>query len=171
MLEEIAEDCGSGGGGGGGNPPPNRLWLDTLRVRAVCVNNNCAEGNEREVSSVNSSRAPGTLIRCTSVPSTGSIDVRNWYCTGSTVHETSPTEASWVDVWVDETDGWPNPDDHFRRPDPNAQGLPIAWRVRDNGGGTLWAHFWHWVGGNWECGSVAGFPACDPQVSLKLHWS
>ena len=160
-------------GGGGGNPPPsNRLWLDVFTTFGVC-DNLCWESNEFEFKGFNSYGVENTpRVRCEGVGSSQTIDPQTFAgCAGwSIVHETSPSEVAWIDVYVQETDGWLNGDDQFR--EAGFSNFPTAPRVVENGNGFRSAHMWHANGPNWECTNLSdeGYPLCQVQVTMTLRW-
>ena len=168
---QCYEDCG--GGGGGSPPPPNNLRLAQITTNGVCDNNFCWEGNEFEIHGRDSYNTEFQRLRCVDVPSSGTYVVQPGHCDeGGIVHSSSPQEVSWIDVWADETDAWPNGDDQFRA--FSQQGLPVLVRITDNAQGQTDAGLWHWDGGSWGCGQVAtalGYvPACNAEVVLRLAW-
>ncbi len=159
------EDCG-GGGGGGPPPPTDSLWGDTLVTVNICDNGNCGEGNEFEVSGIYPTGV-GYTVRCEGIGSTAIVRMR-YVCNGylNKISESAPTEVSYVDVRVIETDGWPNPDDwFFAYQDPPPPGATNAsLRVVDNG---LRRKAWVLYKVNYGAGCT---PFCQEWVELLLKW-
>lgn len=102
----------SPGGGGGGPTGYRSLHLGAFEVIGVCDNGNCSEGNEFVFQTTSFSNVGSNL---------GSQDVSisgipgNFFSLGmgNTLLNSIPIATSRTNVYVKETDGWPNNDDSF----------------------------------------------------------
>lgn len=100
-----------GGGGGGGDPSPPQggtgsTYLTELQTLGECDNGNCFEGNEFEFHA--HSAIGFDVLRIEGVPNT----VR-WTGLQLKVAPYSPSAQVTITMSAWETDGWPNPDDHY----------------------------------------------------------
>lgn len=111
---QCLDACGGGGGGSGGGGTTGPLSGLVIATSHVCDNGFCGEGNEFEFRATANGVRQSPTMRCTSIPSTGSVTLATWpYCNTTVVHQVSPPTAPYVDVDVVETDGL-SADDKFR---------------------------------------------------------
>jgi len=102
-LAQCSENCT---GGGGGSPPPE-TFLTRIQTQGIVDNNNPFESNEFEFNATAWDGSTG-FLRITGIPST-TDQVRHDHL----IYAVPLSEVSRIDIAVKETDGWPNPDDHF----------------------------------------------------------
>jgi len=145
-LEQCFEDCGGGGGGGGSPPPPPpTVSLTYIHTSGIVDYNNPFETNEFEFNSTATNGTTG-FLRIEGIPS--STNEARHDAVIATVPSLGPNNpydtSNKISIDVKETDGWPNPDDHFyfsypplQPPpsmDPNYCGaVPLGWEINDNG--------------------------------------
>jgi hypothetical protein len=108
ISEVEMQQCLDCGGGGGGGPTPE-TFLTYIQTDGIVDNNNPFETNEFEFSAT----APGGttgFLRITGIPSTTTPgQVRHAHLIYAVPLSSQPP----INIVVKETDGWPNPDDHF----------------------------------------------------------
>ncbi|MEP6743977.1 MAG: hypothetical protein ABJB33_00645, partial [Gemmatimonadota bacterium] len=107
-----------GGGGSGGDPSPPQpgagyTYLTSLQTFGECDNGICWEGNEFEFRA--SSSYGYNVLRWEGVGSSSTYSNIQ-----KLIAPYSPSAAVAISMGLYETDGWPNPDDHFMY--VNAQG-------------------------------------------------
>lgn len=100
-----------GGGGGDGDPSPpqggsGRTYLTGLETFGECDNGNCFEGNEFEFHAHSS--ISFDVLRLEGVGSSVS-----WNNIRYLIAPYSPSSSVTILISAWETDGWPNPDDHY----------------------------------------------------------
>lgn len=128
-LVQCYEDCSTGGGGG--SAPPE-TFLTRIQTQGIVDNNNPLESNEFEFSVTAWDGSTG-FLRITGVPST-TDQVRHDHL----IYAVALSETSGLTISVKETDGWPNPDDHFYFvPVGNTYCGPVHLGLNENGAG--WA--------------------------------
>lgn len=79
----------------------------------VCDNNFCWETNEFELRATASNGDQQSPVwRCIGIERFDVVYVPS-RCSSDRVHDLAPSEIAYIDVDVVETDGFPNPDDHW----------------------------------------------------------
>src|SRR5438093_6304185 len=101
-------DCSGGGGGGGGGPPPPETFLTYIETHGIVDNNNPFESNEFEFSATEPFSGTTGFLRITGIGSSTSEPRHDHLIYAVPLSDQSP-----MTIAVKETDGWPNPDDHF----------------------------------------------------------
>lgn len=102
-LAQCYENCT---GGGGGSPPPE-TFLARIRTQGIVDNNNPFESNEFEFNATAWDGSAG-FLRITGIGST-TDRIRHDHL----IYAIPLSAVSRITISVKETDGWPNPDDHF----------------------------------------------------------
>lgn len=131
-LAKCFQNCDSEGGGGGGGSPPPETFLTRIQTQGIVDNNNPFESNEFEFNATAWDGSTG-FLRITGIPST-TDQVRHDHL----IYAIPSSEVSRINTAVKETDGWPNPDDHFYFvPAGNTYCGPVPLGLNEKGAG--WA--------------------------------
>jgi hypothetical protein len=127
-LAQCYENCT---GGGGGSPPPE-TFLTRIQTQGIVDNNNPFESNEFEFNATAWNGTTG-FLRITGIAST-TTQVRHDHL----IYAVPLSQVSRISIAVNETDGWPNPDDRFYFVPPgNTYCGPVPLGLNENGAG--WA--------------------------------
>jgi hypothetical protein len=147
------------------------LTLSSIVTDGVNDNGNSWEDNEFEFPATDANGWTLNTVRCEQVGPTVSINVSTWpYCSSTTVHQSTPAEVAWIEIYVKEADGGPfqNPDDYWAR---FLAGGGFQW-IRVTQTESYFANLYNTdTIGSVSCNPPVRFgdPHC-PQVAVSFTW-
>ncbi|MCR4338428.1 MAG: hypothetical protein NUW01_00925 [Gemmatimonadaceae bacterium] len=160
---EVESDPGYSSSGGGASPPDTTL-LGVLEVLDICDNWDCYQGNEFDFRtkyfSSNGTELAAQTLMVTGIPA----DSRTIVNQPLIFRELLAYTTNYMQIFVKEIDGWPNPDDSWD-PDPvviwNWNGDQFAWNGDQFGTGDLRCNYNNWWGAH----------PCDQVFWRQINWT